>query len=133
MSSKLAPRNTNETAAFLKSEHDKGSLDWYLLCLSLQRQARGLPAVYPSAISAALATPERERVHNVSDLRRGMVGYCDDPNDSNPYGHIFFIAGRSKSGTILTWTNDALRSGGVDVVPLDFYNKRWGDTFHFGR
>jgi hypothetical protein len=100
--------------------------------MKLQRQARGLPAVYPSAISAALATPEKERVHKVSDLRRGMVGYCDDPNDSNPYGHIFFIIGKDKSGRILTWTNDALNVGGVDVVPLDFYQKNWGDTFQFG-
>lgn len=130
--SKTAPKSTNEAAAFLKNEHDTGSLEWRKMCLSLQRQARGLPAVYPSAISAALATPEGERVYSIDDLRRGMVGYCDDPNDSNPFGHIFFIAGRDKSGRILTWTNDALRVGGVDIVPLSFYKTKWGDTWQFG-
>jgi hypothetical protein len=61
-----------------------------------------------------------------------MIGYCDDPNDTNPFAHIFYVAGRTPAGRILTWTNDALRTGGVDVVPLDFYEKSWGDRFMFG-
>lgn len=137
MSPKIAPRNGPEARAFLLRQHQIGATNWRGLCLSLQRQARGLPAVYPSAISAAMATPESERVHKVRDLRAGMVAYSDDPNDSNRYGHIYFIIGwknpknRSDASTCLTWTNDR-RPGRVDVVPLTFFKNSWGDGFQFG-
>lgn len=131
MSDKVAPRSTKEAANFLRAAHT-GPLIWKQLCLKLQRQARGLPAVYPSAIAAQLATPLTERVHRREDLRRGMVAYSDDPRDANVFGHIYFIAGRDRDGRILTWSNDLRRSGGVDIVPLDAYENFWGDTFQFG-
>lgn len=127
---KLAPRNANEAAKFLREQHD-GTRDWTRLCLKLQREARGLPAVFPSALSAALATPKAERVTNIKDLRRGMVAYSDDPRDSNVFAHVYYIAGWHDD-RLLTWTNDAIRTGGVDVVPIDFYQKEWGDRFMFG-
>lgn len=132
---KIAPRTTDQAAQFLKDQHN-GPLRWRALCQSLQRQARGLPAVYPSALSAALATPTSERVERVSDLRRGMVAFSDDPNDGNPYGHVYFIAGwtgpRNNPENLWTWTNDVLRSGGVDLVPITLYRAKWGDDFQFG-
>lgn len=137
MTTRIAPRTSNEAAQFLANQHSIGSTSWRGLCLSLQRQARGLPAVYPSALSAALATPESERVYKVADLRRGMVAYSDDKTDGNPYGHIYFIIGwknpkdRTDPSTCLTWTNDR-RPGMVDVVPLSFYRESWGDGFQFG-
>jgi hypothetical protein len=126
-----APNSMEEAAAFLRNAHD-GPLQWKQLCLKLQRIARGLPAVYPSALAAAEATPRTDRVYRVEDLRRGMVAYSDNPVDSNPFGHVYFIAGRDAEGRVLTWTNDALRSGGCDLVPLDFYQKYWNYTFQFG-
>lgn len=125
------PKNTEEAAAFLRAAKD-GPLKWKQMCLSLQRQARGLPVVYPSALSAALATPLTERVTRQEDLKRGMVAYSDDANDSNPFAHIYFIAGRDEKGRILTWTNDLVRVGGVDVVPIEAYKDQWGDKFLFG-
>ncbi len=126
-----APKTAAEAAEFLRLEHTSGSLEWKRLCLKLQRTARGLPAVYPSALSAAMAVPESKRIKR-EDLRRGMVAYSDNPNDANPFGHIYYIAGRDANGRILTWTNDALRAGGVDIVPLDFYEERWGYSFMWG-
>lgn len=131
MVSKVALKNTEEAALFLKEAHE-GPLVWERFCLKLQRMARGLPIVYPSALTAQLATPESERVYKIEDLRRGMIAYSDDPNDNNPSGHVYFIAGRNKLGQVLTWTNDAIRTGGVDIVPIDFYRKNWGDKFQFG-
>jgi hypothetical protein len=61
-----------------------------------------------------------------------MVGYCDDPNDGNPYGHIFFIIGRDNQDRMLTWSNDVSRAGHVDAVPIEFYSRYWGDRFQFG-
>lgn len=133
---KLAPRSTEQAADFLNKAHS-GPSKWRSMCLSLQRQARGLPAVYPSAISAMHATPQAERVTSLHNLRRGMIAYSDDPNDSNRFGHIYFIAGwfgksMDNPDNLMTWTNDARRSGGVDMVPITFYRKNWGDTFQFG-
>lgn len=130
--------STQQAAEFLRTQHETGSRSWRGLCLKLQRTARGLPVVYPSAISAMRATPESERVYKVADLRRGMIAYSDDPNDSNPYGHIYFIAGwkdgsnRSDPNDLLTWSNDVRVPGGVDLVPITFYRTFWGDGFQFG-
>ena len=133
MTVKLAPRNTPQAAAFLRYQHDHNR-QWPSLCLSLQRQARGLPGVYPSALSAALATPKSERVTKVSGLRRGMVAFSDDPNDSNPYGHIYFIVGwdgpKNDPDNCLVWTNVA--GGDIEMVRLSYFRNNWGDNFQFG-
>lgn len=136
MSTKLAPRNADQAAAFIKHQHQTRA-NWRRMCLSLQRQARGLPAVYPSALSAALATPKSERVTKVADLRHGMIAYSDDPNDSNPAGHVYYIAGwsgpKSDPSNLLTWSNDVTSwYGGVGLVPITYYKANWGDGFQFG-
>lgn len=132
MVDKISPRNTKETAEFIRNERANPSKSWKGRCLELQRTARGLPAVHPSALSAALATPEEDRVYKIEDLRRGMVAYSDDPNDSNPYGHTYFIAGRSVDNTIWTWSNDVDDVHNIGLVPLSFYDYSWGDKFMFG-
>lgn len=133
MSDQIAPRTSEQAADFMIRQHEIGAR-WSQMCLSLQRTARGLPAVYPSALSAAMATPLSERVMRVSDLRRGMVAYSDDPNDSNKFGHIYFIAGWSGSkdslDNLLTWTN--VVGGAVEIVPITYYRANWGDSFQFG-
>lgn len=129
---KMAPQDSEAAARYLRLQHTTESDDWFRKCLVLQRTARGIPALAPSAIAAAALTPESERVYLIDDLRRGMVGYCDDPYDSNASGHIFYILGRDKENRILTWSNDVKGTGKVDVVYLDFYKARWGDTFQFG-
>lgn len=122
---------TSQAAKFLRDAHN-GPPVWRNLCLRLQREARGLPAIYPSALAAQNATPEEDRVYRAKDLKRGMVAYFDDINDSNPYGHIVFVIGSDKQGELICWTNDALRTGGVDVVRMDWFQQHWGDVFQFG-
>lgn len=130
-----APSTRAEQFAFLRKAHD-GPNVWRALCLSLARQAPGLPAVNPSARAAAEATPKAHRVPKVADLRRGMVAYFDDPNDSNTFGHIVTVAGWAGKGRtlndLLVWSNDAARSGGVDMVRGSFFPTHWGDDFQFG-
>ncbi len=128
---KVATNNGEEAGNFLRSQHNINSLNWYRMCLALQRTARGIPAVYPSAYTAMEATPESERIYKPADLRMGMIAYSDDPYDSNDAGHVYYIIGRNDNG-ILTWSNDVKRMGGVDIVYLDFYKTHWGDTFKFG-
>lgn len=130
---KIAPRNGKQAAAFMRLQHRTGK-KWPSLCLSLQRQGRGLPGVYPSALSAALATPRSERVTKISGLRNGMVVYCDDPNDSNPYGHIAFVAGwdgaKSNPDNLWCWSN--VSGGAVELVRFTLFTRGWGDNFQFG-
>lgn len=132
-----APRTRAEQFAFLRDAHD-GAQVWKALCLSLTRQAPGLPALHASAAAAAAATPGRYRVRDVRDLRRGMVAYFDDPTDDNKFGHSVTVAGWADStptddlADLLTWTNDAKRPGGVDLVRASFFPDRWGDAFQFG-
>jgi hypothetical protein len=128
-----APRSRPEQFAFLR-EQIAGPLKWKGLCLSLARQAPGLPAIYPSALSAQHATPQARR-YPLAEARRGMVAYFDDPDDSNPFGHIVTVAGWDGEGRdlddLITVSNDAKRTGGVDVVRASFFPAHWGDSFVF--
>lgn len=132
-----APVSMGDQFQFLRDAHD-GPPVWRGYCLRLARMAPRLPAVHPSAVAAQQATPRRNRVHDIQDLRRGMVAYFDDPNDSNPYGHIVTVAGwvnqepTDSLDDLLCWSNDAARTGGVDLVRASFFPAAWGDEFQFG-
>lgn len=107
------------------------------MCLKICRTARGLPAVYPSALSAQEATPAEHRVRSVKDLKRGMVLYFDDPKDSSPYGHIVTMIGRVKDADesnlhdIIVRTN-SVKSNRIVLVRGDYFKRFWGDEFQFG-
>lgn len=140
MTDLVAAHTRQEQFQFLRDAHD-GPLTWKGYCQRLAREAAGTPAVYPSALTSAHATPEAERVYHVRDLRRGMVAYFDDPHDSNPYAHVVTVAGwRDHTPTddladLLVWSNDAARTGGVDLIRASFFpgtSPGWGDPFLFG-
>lgn len=132
----LAGHNTSEAAAYLTLQRKNGS-NWFRECLILQRTARDIPPLAPSAFTASQLTPASERVHHLADLRRGMVGFS---KGSSPAGHVFFILGRrpgfdlENPDGILTESNDVVsgRTGAVGIVPLSFYRVHWGHTFQFG-
>lgn len=129
----------------------QGTINWYEdhetaqqigfnpdgMCLACCRTARDIGPKYASAKLAAEATPQRYRVHNVADLRRGMVLYFDDPNDSNKFGHIVTMIGRVKGANrnslhdVLVRTNSVV-SGRIVVVRGDYFQEHWGDSFQFG-
>lgn len=133
MSTPTSPRTREQQFAFLRDAHD-GPPNWRALCLSLARQAAGLPAVYPSARAAMEATPSTYR-RTLAQAERGMVAYFADPTDGNPYDHIVTVAGWAQGprtlDNLLVWSNDAARSGGVDLVRASFFPSRWGDPFAF--
>lgn len=131
MTERLAAGSTEEAAAFNKQQVVSGSREWFRMCLKLQRMARQLPAVYPTALSASMAVPKSERIVNVEDWRRGMVGFSYDPRIEGTAGHIFFVVGRTKAGTLLTFSNDVKEPGSVDVVPVDYFSRSWGQTLQF--
>lgn len=128
-----------------------GALSWYRshrtmqqigfnpdgMCLKVCRLARNIPAKYLTAKQAQDNTPEDHRVHAIRDLRRGMVLYFDDPNDSNRSGHIVTLGGRIQGfdpdslHDLLVWTNSVV-SGQLVLVRGDYFTDHWGDKFQFG-
>lgn len=132
-------RDTNATIQWYRGHETTAQLGYNPngMCLKICREARGLPAVFPSALSAQQATPAAHRVEKVADITRGMVVYYDDPRDSNPFGHIVTVVGRVKGirkdslSSLLVRTN-SVKSGHVVVVRGDYFPKHWGDEFQFG-
>jgi len=107
------------------------------MCLKVCRTARDIGSYYATAKLAQDATPQEHRVHQVADLRRGMVLYFDTVGDSNPYGHIVTMIGRVKGGNkdslddILVETN-SVKANEVVVVRASYFGQHWGDKFQFG-
>lgn len=105
-------------------------------CLQICRTARNIGAAFPSAVTAQNATPAEHRVHDVSKVKKGMVAYYDDPNDSNPFGHIVTVMGRRAGvnpdllSSLVVRTN-SVQSGRITVVAGDYFGKHWGDAFQF--
>lgn len=127
----MTQRNTPDTMAWYRKEAASERNAWQGLCLKLCRTARNIDAVYPTAVSAAAATPRVNRVYDLDSVGRGMVAYFDDPNDDNPYGHIVTVSGRDDRGNLLTWTNDVKGPGYVSLVNANVFPKAWGDRFLF--
>lgn len=107
------------------------------MCLKVCRTARKIGPKYLSAKNAQDATPAKDRVKQVSMLRKGMVLYFDDPKDSNKAGHIVTMIGRVKDGdvndldNVLVETN-SVKKGELVVVRASYFKKYWGDSFQFG-
>lgn len=107
------------------------------MCLKVCRTAREIPARYLTARIAQDATPKEHRVHEVANLRRGMVGFFDDPTDSNTAGHIATMIGRVKGADVgslhdTLWETNSVKAGELVIVRGDYFEKHWGDRFYFG-
>lgn len=129
-------RDTEGTIEWYRRNHDNPPFYPNGMCLKICRYARDIGAMYPSAVTAQNATPERYRVRDLSKITRGMVAYFDDPNDGNPYGHIVTVAGWIKGSNkdsladLMTWTNSVV-SGKITLARASFYPNYWGDRFTF--
>lgn len=133
-----APNTWRETLDWFKSHRTKELIgfDPDGMCLKIQRTARGIPPRYLTARDSMLATPKEHRIHEVRNLRRGMVTYFADPNDSNPFDHIAGMIGRVKGFNpdslhdTLHITNSVVADELV-VVRGSYFEEHWGDDFKF--
>jgi hypothetical protein len=131
-----APRTREQQFTFLRDAHN-GPEVWERACLSLARQAPGLPGGIPSAHAAALLTPTAHRIHDVSRIRRGMVIYFANFHDDNPEDHVVTAAGWHQGqvtdslADVLAWSNDIVRTGGVDLVRASRFPDDWNAPFWF--
>jgi hypothetical protein len=132
-------RNTQDTIEWYRTHETAAQIGFEPsgMCLKICRTARDIGSMFLSAKQAQDATPAEHRVHNVANLRRGMVLYFDDPNDSNKFGHIVTMIGRVKNpdrsdlNDILVRTN-SVQDGRVVVVRASYFKEHWGDPFQFG-
>lgn len=130
---RVAPRTTQQAIEFCRAQDASNTTRWYRMCLMLQRQARGIPAVYPTAASAQAATPADERV-GLMGLKPGMVAFT---KGSNPAGHIVLVdrwtSSVKRPENVLVWSNDMAADGkGVALVPLGRILGKWNHEFQFG-
>lgn len=106
------------------------------MCQKICRTARGIGSGYASALAQQQATPRDLRVYDVSRAVVGMVAFWDDPNDSNPYGHIATLVGRAEGGDRDSLGDCFFRTNSVVanqivVVRGDYFERYWGDRFQF--
>jgi hypothetical protein len=132
----MAQRSTPQTLAWYDSHRTKAKIgfDPDGMCLKVCRSARNIGSYYPSAIAAAHGTPAGARV-KMAKLKPGMVAYFDDPNDSNPSGHIVTVRAVApiirSLNDIIVETN-SVKSDQLVKVRGDYFQKQWGDSFQFG-
>jgi hypothetical protein len=127
---------TGEEAAQWLTIQRRADHRFFRECLILQREARDIPPLAPTAASARLMTPASERVQSYEDWKRGMIGYS---HGSDPAGHVYFVLGR-RSGFdrddpdgILVESNDVVAgaTGRIGIVPLTFFVVHWGHQIDF--
>lgn len=131
-------RNWRETLAWYATHHDTGDIGFNPdgMCLKVCRTARNIQARYLTAKEAQDATPKEFRVYKISDIRKTMIAYFDDVNDSNRAGHIVTAVGRVKGfdpndlNDIIFETNSVV-SGKVVRVRGGYFKRYWGDDFKF--
>lgn len=115
-----------------------GSLDFDPdgMCQKICRTARNIGPGYASALAQQQATPLSLRVYDPENAVNGMVAFFDDPNDSNPFGHIATLMGRIKGAdrgslaSCLFRTNSVVANR-IVVVRGDYFERHWGDRFQF--
>lgn len=134
----MTQRSTPDTIEWLRTHETTTELGYNPngRCLQITREARDIDAYYPSAFAAMLATPEEFRVYSIKKITKGMVGYFDEANDSNPYGHVVTWLGWEKDSPreslhdLFCKTNSVV-SGRTVVVRGDYFFPHWGDSFKF--
>lgn len=134
----MTQRDTPDTIKYYQTHETTSALGFNPdgMCQKVCRFARNIGPGFASAIAQQIATPAEYRVHDIAKITRGMVVYFDDPNDSNPFGHIAGVVGRRKDGNrgdlsnLLLRTNSVV-SGRVVVVDGSYFGRNWGDQYQF--
>lgn len=134
--SEATQNNTAEVMQWYADFEDHPSFDPDGMCLKICRTARNIASMWPSALSAQIHTPFKYRVNKVANIKKGMIGFFDDPHDSNPFGHVVTFVGRvpdadPNSLHDLIAESNSVVSGKVVKVRADFFPTHWGDSFQF--
>ena len=106
------------------------------MCQKIARTARNIGPGYASALAQQVATPRELRVYDVEKAQLGMVGFFDDPHDSNPFGHIATLVARVKGvdrGSLESclFRTNAVVQNHIVLVRGTYFKEHWGDDFQF--
>lgn len=132
----MSQRDTAETLAWFPGHDTAKELGYNPdgQCLKIARSARNIASKYPTALSAAIATPVGKRV-KMEKLRPGMVVYYDNPHDDNPFGHVATVTAVApiiKSFHDFIVETNSVKSGQLVKVRGDYFPNHWGDPFQYG-
>lgn len=115
-------RSVDEVIEWSKAQIADPSQSWKGMCLSHCRQAYGVNAWAPSAISGWRRIPSSFKHRGlVTDAPRGAVLFYS----GGKYGHAALAAGVKSNTQCLS--NDYVRQGEIDYAPRSF--TRWGLTY----
>jgi hypothetical protein len=124
-------RNTADTLAWLRSQHDQPTQSWYRLCLSVTRQARGIDGLFPRAYDAWVGAKEQHPLTPSADwheVPRGAPVFYKGPlEDGVEFGHIVTYFGVTQAGP-LVWSNDVVAHGKMNMVSPLWFISHWGHT-----
>lgn len=121
--SKYLDRDVKEVMTWARAQRKDPSRDWTMLCQSFCRQAYGVQAWAPSAISAWGKIP-RAYKHvggKPSQAPRGALLYYA----IGKHGHVAIAAGIKTHDKCLS--NDYVERGQIDYAPRTF--SRWGARY----
>jgi hypothetical protein len=117
-------RSTPETLAWIRGQAASGSTAWYMLCLSLARQGRGLDGKYSSAYTAWVGSKRKHPLTTGADWSKVPTGAPIFYKGSGQYGHVTTYAG-FRDGAPLCWTNDVAGRGRVSAVHPLWFVSHW--------
>ena len=123
MATKFLDRSVDEVMKWANNQRKNPTQSWRMLCQSFCRQAYGVPAWAPSAISAWGKIPRNQK-HvggKPSDAPRGALLYYA----IGKYGHVTIACGKKRSVNCLS--NDYMETGQIDYAPrtLPRWNARY--------
>uniref|UniRef100_UPI003158AF62 aggregation-promoting factor C-terminal-like domain-containing protein n=1 Tax=Streptomyces sp. WZ-12 TaxID=3030210 RepID=UPI003158AF62 len=112
-----ATQSAKNAIAVERSRSESGSASWYNLCEMNAETAWGLSGLYPSAAAAYRASGATRGDKNIPP---GAAVYW--PNIGGAFGHIALAD--TTPGYV--WSNDVLRRGCIDRVPISAIEQGWG-------
>ncbi len=101
--------------AWMLSQSRNPSKSWLNLCLQDVRMSLGVGQKYPDATAAWYATKKRHTGTPPPGVPVWWTG---------GHGHVALSAGGGYA-----WSNDILRKGQIDKVPIELITKKWGKPY----
>ena len=112
-------RSYANAVAYAEQQRKAPTRDWTYLCQKFARTCVGAAAWGSTALKAWYAIPVSHR-HGGTPPPGSLV-YFDDPNRVGEAGHVVFMVTNG-----YCYSNDILRRGKIDKVPLSLIRTKWG-------
>lgn len=112
-------RSPKDAVAWAKGQHQDPSRSWLGMCQMFVRMSYDVGPGFRTATAAWDGANERHPLTDGNRAPRGVPFYWK--GGSRGYGHVALTVGNG-----LCWTNDARRSGKIDLVRINDITRQWG-------